>query len=431
MSAIYMHKGDEIEALACDGLLPAEFSKPEFKHPLPSMFAPAEHMPIRQKTPTQTPQVVGDRIFEEQEEHGIINRTSLSKDVSTSSSIPTIDEATASSLLEPTKSEEQLSPVYDGTALDLSKLPHAMATRLATAKSLADSFSAYKNKSFSSTESTPTANLTSKGGALEKYSKPPSLSTAEQGAALELLAQNDRTSFTRLDIKDHFLWAAYSGHELVIRLLLTDWVYHKRYRNTNRHGGRSWTTHEVQLQNVDMNVSGDRMHTALHLAATRGHSRIVKILLDCGASQYGRAKGVDADGNYTLLGLGQTPIECAIASRDVETVTPFIQLGIAGHGLDPAGRSLLHHAVTSENKQVVEMILNADFDVQATSNDGTTALHIASAAGHLEIVDLLLSRGANANAEDQNGSSPILLAIARGDNRCISKLLDAGASLRT
>jgi ankyrin repeat protein/tetratricopeptide (TPR) repeat protein len=440
MSAIYRHRGDEIEALAYDGLLPPEFAKPDFKNPdfaTSESFEDSEVVLALREKPPQTLPSPRDIAELRQGEPPKLDEQAILETASLERSVPGIRNSTAANVEfdEGTKSQEQLPPPYEGGTIDLSRLPSAMAARLSSAKALADRFSAYRTKSFSSTASTLTAESASKDESLHKLVSAPSslppLSAAEQETALNVLQLDGRVSFMSADVVDHFLWAASRGNELVVRLLLTDWIYHKRVRNHGQRRRGTWITQAVQRQSVDMDVLDDRMRSALHLAAAGGHSQVVKILLDRGASRHSRTNAIDAAGNYTVQGVGETPVECAIASQNKEMVAWFIQSGIDDYEVDHLGWSLLHHAAASRTREIVEMLIDEGLDVGARSKDGTTALHIASTAGDYDTVALLLSRGANSNEKDLSGSTPLLLAVSAGNERCINRLIDAGANVRT
>ena len=436
LCAIYRHKGDEIEALTYDGLLPPEFAKPDFKSPDLTTFESFEDsealLTLRQKPP-ETIQNPGD--ITELKRDGSLNveEQATLEDASVEPCILDLSNSAAANVeIDEWKiSQEQLPPPYESSTIDMSKLPTAMAARLSSAKALADSFSAYRAKSFSSTASTLTAESTSKDEPLYRPSPAPPLSAAEQEAALNVLELNGRVSFTTSDIVDHFLWAAGRGNELVVRLLLTDWIYHKRVKDHSQRSRRTWTTQAVQRQSVDVNVLDDRMRSALHLAAAGGYSQVVKILLERGASRHGRMNAIEANGGRALQGLGQTPIECAIASCDKETVACFVQSGMDDYEPDHQGWSLLHHAAAARAREIVETLVAQRLDVGRRSKDGTTALHMASAAGDYDTVALLLSRGANVNEKDLSGSTALLLAVSAGSERCINRLIDAGANVRT
>jgi ankyrin repeat protein len=53
----------------------------------------------------------------------------------------------------------------------------------------------------------------------------------------------------------------------------------------------------------------------------------------------------------------------------------------------------LHCAAENGRKEIVEMLINANADVNERSNNGYTALYFATDNGHTEIVEMLISAG--------------------------------------
>jgi len=119
--------------------------------------------------------------------------------------------------------------------------------------------------------------------------------------------------------------------------------------------------------------------TALHLAAQYGHTKVVNILLEKGAS---------------------------IDARDYSNQT------------------VLHRAARYGSLEAVKMLLDRGASVDAASGhdlDGFTALHFSARAGHLEVVEMLLGKGANISQKTNSGKTALEIAHDVG----IVKLLTA------
>ncbi|KAK2594021.1 hypothetical protein QQS21_008283 [Conoideocrella luteorostrata] len=137
--------------------------------------------------------------------------------------------------------------------------------------------------------------------------------------------------------------------------------------------------------------------STIHIAAQRGHVRIVRILLQRGNMD---PNNTDSD--------GRTPLFHA-AVRDHE---PVVRLLLA-HGArirrpDGGGRSVLHWAVLYRRLEVLRTLLEhwteheqASFDINAYDNVGWTPLHMAAHQGFEAGVELLLQCGADTNAKAQ------------------------------
>ena len=116
---------------------------------------------------------------------------------------------------------------------------------------------------------------------------------------------------------------------------------------------------------------------ALHSAAVNGHSQIVELLLDAGASP---------------------------------------------HAADVYGKTALYWAAGKGHLEVVKLLLEAGADKDETNPAGRTALHFAAKQGHSEVVRLLLAAGAAKDVADSKGKLPLDLAIDAGSQE-IANLL--------
>lgn len=438
MSTIYRHKGDEIESLTYESLLPAEFSRSEFKPPEPSLSKvpedpnePVEKTMHEARDGVPISPLIECGLAANSKALEVVKRT-VSEDSSTFRAAKLAKRSKCVDDVNLSTSKECNEAIKKGSEADTLKLPRAMAARMNTAKALATTFSAHTPNA----STNPVEILTLRPASATDSSRKPRLlqreqqfiKQAEQESALNTLERHGRTSFAMADIEDHFLWAASSGHESVVRLLLSDWIYHKKIPDTGRHGRRSQKMLEVQRTAVDINVANDRGYSALHLAAANEQSNMVKILLDRGAIRCNRTHGTDEETKSLPPGLGQTPIECAIATRNVETVECFRPLSADDRELNHLGQSLLHHASVSGNQRIVDIILEEKFDIEAKSHDGTTALHMASITGNYNVIDLLISRGANVNVKDTDGSSPLSCVSIFREFRIIRSNYDVASS---
>jgi cytohesin len=91
-------------------------------------------------------------------------------------------------------------------------------------------------------------------------------------------------------------------------------------------------------------------------------------------------------------------------------MTVVINASINLRGNPEADRALLD-AAEKGNIEAVKQHLDAGADVNAQDNDiRWTPLHVAAAFGHKEIVELLIAKDADVNAKDVAGRTPLDLA---------------------
>lgn len=122
--------------------------------------------------------------------------------------------------------------------------------------------------------------------------------------------------------------------------------------------------------------------TPVMVAADRGFSRIVRVLMDNGA-------------------------EVSVSARD--------------------GNTALISAAQRGHLAVVQMLLEGKANVQAVTSQGFTALHVAAADGHSKVVKALLEAGADKDSRMPNGVTPLYLASMDGHLGAVRELLRARA----
>ena len=122
-------------------------------------------------------------------------------------------------------------------------------------------------------------------------------------------------------------------------------------------------------------------YTALHLAASEGHSKIIEILLDNGAN-------IEA---YTTI-----------------------------------KRRALHIASLRGSLDAAKVLISRGANVDAQDYEDHTPLHIASERGFGEIVELLLEKGADPKKKNIYKISPIDLSLNEETRRIYDKFLKEG-----
>lgn len=145
------------------------------------------------------------------------------------------------------------------------------------------------------------------------------------------------------------------------------------------------------LRRRDSNSMLDDWLTSLHMAASRGHSRILNLLLTRGGFCID-----DKDGE------GKTALHHATIGNHEACVRVLLEKGAkidVNDGL--TGWTSLHWAVLNKNEAILRLLLESacdgqrDFDVDAFDVSGWTPLHTAAESGFERGVELLLEHGAD------------------------------------
>jgi len=220
-----------------------------------------------------------------------------------------------------------------------------------------------------------------------------------------------------------------------------------------------------QGANVNVRIIGGG--TLLHAAVGSGDSEMVKLLIDKGADvKAGEKSDVELlaplEGSIMrtldLLEPGKDKAEAMrlwweskkdivklVRARGGRIPTQVVALGASmglkdmvelaiNEGEDVNARAqsrqektLLHEAVDSGHKELVQYLLDKGADINAKERQGWTPLHMASAAGEREIVELLLTKGAALNVGDIRGGTALWYAKERGNKEIVGLLRSHGA----
>ncbi|KAK5645047.1 hypothetical protein RI129_006347 [Pyrocoelia pectoralis] len=188
----------------------------------------------------------------------------------------------------------------------------------------------------------------------------------------------------------HF--ASYYGHQEVIKLLL-------------------FSTKE------NINYADKKQRTPLLLAAEKGYTQVVQLLLENGAD-------VNAENNCNL-----TALCYAVMQSDEKGVKMLLDYGAHTEYHTSSGVTPLLLASSIGCLEIVKLLVNYKCDLSVKDNQQCTALFLASEAGHIEIVKYLSDKCDNLEVKNICGSSPLNAATIKGHTVVVKMLLDNGANV--
>ncbi|KAJ5627149.1 hypothetical protein N7528_004576 [Penicillium herquei] len=193
-----------------------------------------------------------------------------------------------------------------------------------------------------------------------------------------------------------------------------------------------------------------RMKTALSFAAQEGHSDVVKLLLENGAT-------IDSKDAFQ-----QTPLSFAAEedhldvvklllekgadrdSRDIDQRTPLLIAARRGYSdlvdlflgvkaeveaKDKYQQTPLSVAAWKGHSDVVKLLVGVKVDLESKDNSQRTALSHAARHGCFDVVKLLLEAGAEVDSRDKNQQTPLSRAARLAQSDVVDLLLQSGATV--
>lgn len=209
------------------------------------------------------------------------------------------------------------------------------------------------------------------------------------------------------DIKATLFSAAENGNRNIIMNSIDRWGHHVvNFIDENKrtplhvgakHGHKGVV--EVLLINNAINTPDHQGLTPLHLAAIHGQAEVAKLLLK-------HKNNVNPD-KVRLDSAVPIPYECDVNTKDFKELTP------------------LHYACQNGHKEVAEVLLIYNADVNAETKNGCSQpLHLAARNNRPELARVLLEHGADASAKNKRGKTPLQEAAERGCTETVNALKD-------
>ena len=169
---------------------------------------------------------------------------------------------------------------------------------------------------------------------------------------------------------------------------------------------------------ANLNIKTNYGYTASMLAAKGGHTEIVKFLIEA-----------EADMNITD-NFGKTTLMYAAKNGGTEVARLLIEnKGDMNITDDHYGETALVHAAKNGRTEIVRLLIAAKADVNIKANYGYTALMLAASGGHTEIVKFLIDAKTNLNIKTNYGHTALMLAAKGGYTEVVKFLIDAKANL--
>lgn len=172
---------------------------------------------------------------------------------------------------------------------------------------------------------------------------------------------------------------------------------------------------------IDPNTLDTNGNTPLHLAAEKGYTECLKLIL---------AKS-NKTINLNSKSKQSTALHMAAENGYTECVQILLHTGSTHSVVNDKKQTPLHLAAKAQCAESVEILLELGAEVNALDIDKRTALHSAVCKAFLSfhVVEVLVKWGANVNIQDKYGYAPLHIAALNELSQCVDFLIIKGADI--
>ncbi|XP_078733442.1 ankyrin repeat domain-containing protein 6 [Lampetra fluviatilis] len=155
----------------------------------------------------------------------------------------------------------------------------------------------------------------------------------------------------------------------------------------------------------------------LHLAASRGHAEVVRLLASAGCNL-----DLQDDG-------GQTAVHRAVEAGSTAVLSVLLDEGCSLDRQDTSGSTALHEAAWKGYSQSVKLLVKAGANVHVKNHAGSTPLHLACQNGHSQSCRGLLLGGSRPDAKNHTGDTCTHIAARYNHVTVVRILISAFCSV--
>ena len=171
------------------------------------------------------------------------------------------------------------------------------------------------------------------------------------------------------------------------------------------------------LDNTMINKKNSSGKTALHLASSKGYTKVGQTLITYKAD----TAPLDKD--------NLTPLHQACKNGHVDTVNWLLGIAHKQTWISENKVHILHTVCENGHTNMIEKILGYKVDVNIKTKAGFTPIYLACEAGHYDTVQKLLECKAKIDSNDNIDKTPLFIACKKNRETIVHLLLAKGASV--
>ena len=161
-------------------------------------------------------------------------------------------------------------------------------------------------------------------------------------------------------------------------------------------------SHFVKGLGADIEARDGTGMTALHHAATLGHSKCVDSLDELNAN-------LDVKDNE-----GMTPMHHATQNGQIIVVKKLEDLGAMLNIQDIRGWQPIHNAAADGYPEIIQFLHTYGAKLESKDKNGATAMHYAAAYGKVQAIETLVTLGCSVEILDNDSVTPLMMAVQMG-----------------
>lgn len=168
----------------------------------------------------------------------------------------------------------------------------------------------------------------------------------------------------------------------------------------------------------EFSVPDEKQRKPVHYAATCQTDGPLRLLISC---------GVDTrEGDQTKT----TPLMLACMHNRVDNVKALLENESRANvsAKNRFGYAAIHFAAEAGSKEIIELLIDNNVDINTPGPMRMTPLIIASTQGYFDCVELLLEKGAKVLAKDKFKRSALIMAVKNGNLKVAALLLQKGSN---
>lgn len=127
---------------------------------------------------------------------------------------------------------------------------------------------------------------------------------------------------------------------------------------------------------------------------------------------------------------GATPLILAAERGHTQVVKYLIDMGAYPYEVTDQGCTALHLACVNGHIDACKLLIDIrrDLDLEVTSNDGYTCLHMSALGNHADVMKVLIAAGEDTDSRLPDGRTPMHIAAMEGHLDALKVLLRARAN---